>query len=130
MSIIGEIIISVLLVGAGFFGLVGSFGLLKLDQPMTRLHAPTKATPLGVGGVLIASMLFFLFFAEGITFHELMITLFLFVTAPVVAHFIAKAHLHRNWKPEDLPSPEGSTRWSTYCEPDQPGSGKPDSTEP
>ena len=97
---------------------------------MTRLHAPTKATTLGVGGVLIASMLFFLFFAEGITFHELMITLFLFVTAPVVAHFIAKAHLHRNWKPEDLPSPEGSTRWSTYCEPDQPGSGKPDSTEP
>lgn len=130
MTLLVELVVALLIVAGGFFVFVGSFGLIKLPEIMQRLHAPTKATTLGVGGVLIASMLFFLFFAEGITFHELMITLFLFVTAPVVAHFIAKAHLHRNWKPEDLPSPEGSTRWSTYCEPDQPGSGKPDSTEP
>ena len=130
MSIIGEIIISFLLLGAGFFGLVGSYGLLKLDQPMTRLHAPTKATTLGVGGVLVASMLYFLFFTEGITFHELMITLFLFITAPVVAHFIAKAHLHRNWTPEELPPTEGASHWSTYSDPDQANSGKPDSSPP
>lgn len=118
MSVFGEIIVSVLLLAAGFFGLVGSFGLIKLDQPMTRLHAPTKATTLGVGSVLIASMLYFLFFAEGITFHELMITLFLFLTAPVVAHFIAKAHLHRNWKPGDLPAPGGAKSWSVYDQAD------------
>jgi len=115
MTLIGEILISVLLLAAGFFGLVGSFGLIKLDQPMTRLHAPTKATTLGVGSVLIASMLYFLFFTDGITFHELMITLFLFLTAPVVAHFIAKAHLHRNWKPEELPQPEGDSTWGVYA---------------
>ena len=124
MSILGEIIVSILLLAAGFFGLVGSFGLIKLDQPMTRLHAPTKATTLGVGSVLIASMCYFLFFAEGITFHELMITLFLFLTAPVVAHFIAKAHLHRNWRPEQLPQPGDESRWSVYDGDDSAAAGK------
>ncbi|MBC7179255.1 MAG: monovalent cation/H(+) antiporter subunit G, partial [Roseovarius sp.] len=53
-----DILISACLVISGLFGLVGSFGLIKLPDPMMRLHAPTKATTLGVGGALIASMLF------------------------------------------------------------------------
>lgn len=52
-----EYLIAGFLVMAGIFGFVGSFGLLKLNDPMSRLHAPTKATTLGVGGVLLASML-------------------------------------------------------------------------
>jgi len=59
-----EILISALLVLAGLFAIVGSFGLIRLPDPMTRLHAPTKATTLGIGGVLIASMLYF-YAAEG-----------------------------------------------------------------
>ncbi len=39
------------------FIFVGSMGMLKLPTLMTRLHAPSKATTLGVGGCLIASML-------------------------------------------------------------------------
>ena len=53
---ITEIIITALLLIAGTFALVGSYGLVKLPDLMTRLHAPTKASTLGVGGVLIASM--------------------------------------------------------------------------
>ncbi|MEC8196214.1 MAG: monovalent cation/H(+) antiporter subunit G, partial [Pseudomonadota bacterium] len=49
-----EILVSFFIVLAGVFGLVGSFGMLKLKDTMQRLHAPTKATTLGVGGVLIA----------------------------------------------------------------------------
>ena len=40
---IAELVISLLLVIAGVFGLIGSIGLLKLRQPMQRLHAPTAA---------------------------------------------------------------------------------------
>ena len=54
-----EIAVTVFLVIAGLFGLVGSYGLVRLPDPMSRLHAPTKATTLGVGGVLIASILYF-----------------------------------------------------------------------
>lgn len=103
-----DILITALLVIAGIFGLVGSFGLLRLPDAMTRLHAPTKATTLGVGGVLIASMLYFL--TQGTpTAHELMITLFLFLTAPITAHFVAKVHLHLVARQKDLPKPKDST---------------------
>ena len=109
-----DILISVFLVISGIFGLVGSFGLIKLPDPMMRLHAPTKATTLGVGGALIASMLYAYFEVGQFSFHELMIALFLFLTAPITGHFIAKTHLHLLHKPSDLP-PTGSTRpWAGY----------------
>ncbi len=109
-----DILISACLVISGVFGLVGSFGLIKLPDPMMRLHAPTKATTLGVGGALIASMLFFYFKVGDFSFHELMIVLFLFLTAPITGHFIAKTHLHLVNKPGDLP-PTGTDRpWASY----------------
>ena len=55
-----------------------------------RLHAPTKATTLGVGGVLAASLLYFLGSGR-LVVHELLIALFLFVTAPVSALMLARA---------------------------------------
>jgi multicomponent K+:H+ antiporter subunit G len=80
-----------LLVGAGFT-LVGSLGLFRLSDFYQRLHGPSKATTLGVGCVLIASGLWFM--ARGQWFwHELLITLFLFLTAPVSAHLLVKALL-------------------------------------
>lgn len=114
MAIWQEIIVAGFLVVAGIFGLVGSYGLIKLPDPMTRLHAPTKATTLGVGGALIASMLYFVFSTGFFSFHELMITLFLFITAPITAHFIAKANLHTNVDRSKV-SPTGSERpWAGF----------------
>ena len=82
-----------ILIGAGFT-LVGSLGLLRLRDFYSRLHAPTKATTLGVGSLLIASALFFSIQEEGLSLHEILVTLFLFITAPVGAHLMAKAALH------------------------------------
>jgi multicomponent K+:H+ antiporter subunit G len=109
-----EILIAVLLVASGIFGIVGSYGLIKLPDTMTRLHAPTKATTLGVGGVLIASMLYFAVFAGQVSFHQLLITLFLLLTAPIVAHFVAKAHVHRAIKPAELPPTATGAEWATF----------------
>ncbi|EGK72474.1 K+/H+ antiporter subunit G [Methyloversatilis universalis FAM5] len=81
-----------LLIGA-FFLLVGALGMLRFRDFFQRLHAPTKASTLGVGGVLIASMLYSA--ATGrLAIHELLITLFIFITAPVSANLLAKAALH------------------------------------
>jgi len=109
-----EITVSVFLVIAGVFGLVGSYGLVKLPNPMTRLHAPTKATTLGVGGVLIASMVFFYATTGRISAHELLIAIFLFLTAPITALFIAKVHLHLRETPDTLPATQESTGWASY----------------
>jgi multicomponent K+:H+ antiporter subunit G len=82
-----------LLVIGGLFALVGAIGMLRFPDFFMRLHAPTKATTLGVGGVLLASMV--IGWAQGRPgLHELLITLFLFVTAPVSANLMAKAALH------------------------------------
>ena len=49
---------ALILIG-GFFLLVGSYALAKLPDTMRRLHGPTKAATLGIGALLIASMLYF-----------------------------------------------------------------------
>ena len=117
MNPIAEILISFFVVISGIFGLVGSYGLIKLRDTMQRLHAPTKATTLGVGGVLIASMLYTLLTKGAVSFHELLITLFLFLTAPITANFIAKTYMVRNLRAKDLPETGRKYGWSVYDDP-------------
>lgn len=94
-----EAVLAVLVMLGAFFTLVGSWGLARMPDFFTRLHAPTKATTLGVGAVLVASAVYFSFTGEGISLHEVLVTLFLFMTAPVSAHLMAKAALHLRLKP-------------------------------
>lgn len=110
-----EIVLAVFLVFAGIFGLVGSYGLIKLPDPMTRLHAPTKATTLGIGSALFASVLFFAV-AGDFSVHEVLIVFFLFLTAPITAHFVAKAHLHqrREQALKELPPTGSKCGWATF----------------
>lgn len=114
MAFLSEALIALFLVISGIFGLVGSFGLVKLRETMQRLHAPTKATTLGVGGVLIASMLYFLLVKGNLSFHELLITLFLFLTAPIIAGFIGKTYMLHHIAREDLPTSGRDYGWALY----------------
>jgi multicomponent K+:H+ antiporter subunit G len=104
-----------LLIGSGFV-LVGVVGLLKFDDPMTRLHAPTKVGTMGIGMLLLASLLASLAKGEP-SIHELLIMAFLFVTAPVSANFIAKVTIHRRTC-ETPPAPPKDSTWSTLDTPD------------
>jgi multicomponent K+:H+ antiporter subunit G len=83
---------ALVLLGASF-ALIGSVGLARLSEFFTRMHGPTKATTLGVGCVLVASTLWFSVRGEGVSLHELLITCFLFLTAPISAHMLARAAL-------------------------------------
>jgi len=123
MDLLIDILISALILIGGAFALIGSWGLVRLPTLMTRLHGPTKATTLGVGSCLIASLIYFPARGGVFTIHELLITLFLFITAPIAANLIAKAHLHRQFeridaKPMDdirdnLPFPGQNAGWAT-----------------
>lgn len=118
-----EGLIAALIVLGGAFALIGSWGLVRLPSIMERLHGPTKATTLGLGALLIASMLFFTVVQGTWSAHELLITLFLFLTAPIAANMIAKAHLHRARRQidgerpgpaGDPPRPEADADWATF----------------
>lgn len=109
MNPITEIILSLLVLAGGAFTLIGSLGLVRLEDFYTRLHGPTKATTLGVGSLLVASALFFSLTGEGVSLHEILVTLFLFITAPISAHLLAKVALHQ-LLPGCVPLPEETKR--------------------
>ncbi len=111
-----EALIALHIVIGAFFVFVGSYGLLKLPSFMSRLHAPSKATTLGVGGCLVASMLHLWAAAGKISVQEILITFLLFMTAPVTAHFLALAYLHtQRSMDESLPKASTSSNWSTLA---------------
>jgi multicomponent K+:H+ antiporter subunit G len=110
---IADLVISLLLVIGGGFGLIGSLGLLKLRQPMQRLHAPTKATTVGVGAALLASILYAAMVLDAPSWQELLIMVFLFITSPITANFLSKAHLHRTIPSGSLPETGTDSPWAT-----------------
>lgn len=88
-----KLLLSGLLLFGTFFIVIGAFGLVKLQDFFRRLHAPTKASTLGVGCILAVSVGYHLLLGEDPQPRELLITVFLFITAPVSAHLMAKAAL-------------------------------------
>lgn len=110
-----EIAVTVLIVVGSVFLLVGSAGLIKLRELMARLHAPTKATTLGIGTILMASSFNDILTEGRLSVHEILILVFLFLTAPVTAHFVAKAYLHEHMRDgEGLPPTQRDRGWSTF----------------
>jgi multicomponent K+:H+ antiporter subunit G len=93
-----DIILAALVVIGAIFILLGLVALMKLPDFSMRLHGPKKATTLGTGAILIASGISFSGHVDGISLHEILITGFLFITAPLSAHLMAKAALHLKLK--------------------------------
>ncbi|MEQ6202447.1 Na+/H+ antiporter subunit G [Sulfitobacter sp. HNIBRBA2951] len=104
--------VSFCLIVGSVFTLVGAIGLLKFNDSMTRLHAPTKVGTVGIGALLLASIIYNGVFQNG-AIHELLIMAFLFVTAPISANFIAKVNMHKGTcdTPPELP---GDEQWATF----------------
>jgi len=115
-QIIGTYAVALSLLIGSAFVFIGVLGLLKFNDPMTRLHAPTKVGTVGIGMLLIASIIHSFVLGEPST-HEILIMAFLFVTAPISANFIAKVNIHRKVC-ETPPPPENDETWSTLRAPE------------
>lgn len=112
MSWVIAIVLVLLLAVGAFFMLLGSFSLIRLSEFFKRLHGPTKASTLGVSCVLIASVGYHWLGESDPQPRELLITAFLFITAPISAHLMAKAALSLHMaeypvQPENEPVGEG-----------------------
>lgn len=86
---------ALLVFGAGL-ALIGSVGLLTLKNFYERVHAPTLATTLGIGSVLLASMLFSSVMQNRFVLHEILIGCFMIITTPVTLMLLARAALYRD----------------------------------
>ncbi|WP_440055444.1 Na+/H+ antiporter subunit G [Pseudoalteromonas sp. T1lg65] len=89
-----EWIISILLLIGGSFVLVGSIGLVKMPDFFMRLHGPTKATTLGMACLLTSAMVFYSFSGEGVSVKEILISIFLILTAPISGYMLIKSAIH------------------------------------
>lgn len=109
-----DIALLLLLATGCFFAFLGAFSLLKLSSFLRRLHGPTKASTMGVGCILVASVVFHSFYGTGLHPRELLITVFLFLTAPVSAHLMSRATLSLMGelppRASRLPDPDGRIR--------------------
>jgi multicomponent K+:H+ antiporter subunit G len=73
-----EILVALTIVGGAVFTLIGSIGLLRLQDVFQRMHAPTK----------------WLAHRE-LSLHEVLVALLLFVSAPVSAYMISRVALQQ-----------------------------------
>lgn len=118
IDLLVEAAIALLILTGSFFLLVGSLGLAKLPSLMQRLHGPTKSSTLGVGGLLVASMIYFWAVQGRFSIHEILITLFLFLTAPITAHMLAKTRFLRSSREaRSLPPTGRPVGWATLERP-------------
>jgi multicomponent K+:H+ antiporter subunit G len=86
---------AMLLVVGGLLALIGSLGLLRMPDFYSRLHAPTLGTTLGTGCVLLASMLVTSALLHRPVIHEILIAVFMVVSAPVTAMLLIRAAVAR-----------------------------------
>ena len=90
------LLVSLLLLLGGAITLIGALGLVRLKNFYQRIHGPAIMIMLGAGGILGASMLYFTLRQDRLVVHELLITAFIFMTAPVVAMLIMRAAVYRD----------------------------------
>jgi multicomponent Na+:H+ antiporter subunit G len=84
-----NLITSLLLLAGACFCLLGAVGIIRMPDIFTRLQAATKTGTLGVGFIMVAVMVHFQ--ELGVTVRSLLVIGFLFLTAPIAAHVIARA---------------------------------------
>lgn len=87
---------TVLLVLGGLATLVGSLGLLRLRDFFSRMHGPSMTNTMAVAAVLLTSILTSSSLAGRASLHEVLIALFVIVTAPITSIMLVQAALYRN----------------------------------
>lgn len=90
-----DLLASVLVVTGSLLALIGSFGLLRLRELFARIHAPTLGGTLGLGCILLASMLVASVEAHRFIFQEILIALFMVATSPITAMLLMRAGIYR-----------------------------------
>lgn len=87
--------VALLLVLGGLVTVTGALGLARLQSFYQRIHGPAISITLGAGCILLASMVYFTVMQSRLVIHEVLISIFVLMTAPVVAMLIMRAAVYR-----------------------------------
>ncbi len=89
------LVISFLLVVAGFFAVTGSLGLLRLPTFYSRIHAPTLGNTLASFCLVVSILITASFVQHRFVVHSLLVSFFLIITSPVTAMLLMRAAIKR-----------------------------------
>lgn len=107
LDLIADIASAILLAAGSFFLVVGAFGLIRMPDMFTRLHATSVSDTLGAG-LLILAMVIQAGFSL-VTVKLLIILAVFFFTSPLTSHALARAALAVGIEPQ-LTDPQGRRR--------------------
>lgn len=93
--------VTVLLLMGSAIILIGALGLVRLPHFFQRIHGPAITITIGTGSILIASMIYFSALQSRWVIHELLITAFVMLTAPVVAMLLMRTAVYRDLRARD-----------------------------
>ena len=94
MSILRDLLSLTFMVGGLFFFFVGTVGLIRLPDVLTRMHATTKCDTLGAGLIVVGVVLYLGFTLASL--KALLMLAFIWLTNPTAAHIIAKAVVQKD----------------------------------
>ena len=86
--------VALLLIAGGLITLIGSLGLVRLPGFQARLHGTSMGSTLGLGCVIVASVVVSSAMAGRFVPHALLITVFVVMTSPATAMLLMRASLY------------------------------------
>ncbi|MEN1967059.1 monovalent cation/H(+) antiporter subunit G [Lentibacillus sp. N15] len=102
MIVIANTLIIVLISTGVIFTVVAAIGILRLPDVYTRSHAATKSVTFGVLCTLIGVFLYFWLIEGHFNVTLLLGIVFIFATAPIGGHLMARAAYLSGVKPSSL----------------------------
>ncbi|MGE0582749.1 MAG: monovalent cation/H(+) antiporter subunit G [Steroidobacteraceae bacterium] len=87
--------VALLLLAGGLLTLVGSLGLVRLRDFQARMHGASMGSTLGLGCIIVASVVASTAVAGRFSPHALLVTVFVVMTAPATAMLLMRASLYR-----------------------------------
>lgn len=91
-----NILTTVCMLIGSLFILIAAIGILRMPDLLMRMHAATKAGTLGTGLILIGVIFHFQYW--NVTIEALLTILFIYITAPIASHLLARAAYFRGVK--------------------------------
>src|SRR6188472_3537971 len=96
MSFLEAAIVATFIVVGALFTLIGSLGLVRLQNFYQRVHAPTLGTTLGTVCIAAASMIYFSILGSRPVLHELLVIVFVTTTTPITLMVLVRAARFRD----------------------------------
>ncbi|NBC83545.1 MAG: sodium:proton antiporter [Bacteroidetes bacterium] len=78
----------ILIITGSIFIVISTIGLIRLPDPLSRIHSISKITSFGLGLMIIATILEHYEF--GLLIKSILVLFFLILTTPLSAHVIAR----------------------------------------